>query len=115
METDLRRQIGELVDRGAEPLSFCEIRARRKQAPRPRRAAMVASGAAIGVAGVAVALTLSLTGSPGVSSGRVHAVGERAGAKHATGAVLTAAMVRELASASRSALAYSGYATISYR
>jgi hypothetical protein len=111
METDLRRQIGELVDRGAEPLSFYEIRARRKRAPRPWRGAMVASGVAIGVSGVAAALTLSFTGSPGVSSGRVHAVGE----KHATGAVLTAAMVRELASASRSALAYSGYAAITYR
>lgn len=108
MSVDIRYSIRELIESGAPPVSAEEIRDRaaaaltsprlaRRRAAHRRRIATVAAGvAAIGCASALVATRL-----PG-SAGRSGSV------------VLTAAMVRHLASASRSAMAFSGRAVIRY-
>jgi hypothetical protein len=116
MGTDLRTQIGELVDGGTSPVSFGEIKERQMRAAPAlrredggpgrwfRRGRLAAVAVGLTAAGCAAALAVSQPGGP--------AVRPRAGA---TRIVLTAAMVRHVASASRSALAASGEAVISYR
>jgi hypothetical protein len=107
MDSDLRRQITELVDRGAEPVSLGEIREVARTGAvrpprRPGRIAATASGVAIAGAAAALALTVTSGGhEPAPAGARTSAV--------------TAAMVRHDASASQAALAYSGRALVSYQ
>ena len=74
----------------------------------PRAAVLTGTGLTVAAAGVAVTVLAVSAGGPTrpivATKGRTHAP-----------VLLTAAMVREVASASRSALALSGRATISYR
>jgi hypothetical protein len=111
MDSDIRRQITELVDRGAEPVSLREIRelARTGTARPPRRPGRIAATAGgVATAGAAAALALAVT-----SGGHEPAPASTTPSAR-TGAV-TAATVRHVASASMSALAYSGRALVSYQ
>lgn len=112
MTTDLDQQIRELIDTGARPVSFGEITARRSAtvtrlhpAARPRRrsrrAAAVAAGVAAAGTAAAVAVALLGAGAGQRPSGHI-------------GTVLTAAMVRQVAAASGSALAHAGHVRITY-
>jgi hypothetical protein len=137
MQADIQSGIRELIDRGADPVAVAEIVAAAETAaaaetvaaaetaaaeeitargparqagndragtrppkPRPRRIAAVLTAAAAVGSAAAIAVQLA---SP--------ASGPAGGQK----VILTAAMVRHVASASRSALANSGRAEISYR
>jgi hypothetical protein len=111
MGSDLRRQITELVDRGAEPVSLREIR----ELPRtgavrpPRRPGRIAATAGgIAIAGAAAALALAVPSGGHEPAPASTTPGARTGA-------VTAAMVRHVASASLAALAYSGRALVSYQ
>jgi len=72
----------------------------------PRAAVLTGTGLTAAAAAVAVAVLAASAGGPGAAGGK--------GRTHAP-VLLTAAMVRQVASASRSALALSGQATIGYR
>jgi hypothetical protein len=126
MQSDLTRQIGELVERGAEPVSFAEVSERSAAADaaaRPRtgrrRAAIGGVTAAIAAAGCAAALLIA-TANPGAPP-RPGAVVHPGAAVHSGGsssagpAILTAAMVQRVAAASQSALASSGREQITYQ
>jgi hypothetical protein len=75
----------------------------------PRTAVLTGTGLTAAAAAVAVTALVVSTGGQGGTGSAAHGGGTRAPA------LLTAAMVRQVASASRSALALSGRATISYR
>jgi hypothetical protein len=107
MAIDLRTQISEFVDGGTNPVSFGEIIGRPEGKPALRRERRH-RGRWIGPAAAAAGVTVVLVASQ---------FGGQAGPRRDRGpaVVLTAAMVRQVASASRSALATSGEAVISYR
>jgi hypothetical protein len=129
MNADLNEQIRELIDGGTRPVSLTEITARppvtsppvtsppvtslrpAKALVRhhPRRAAAASAAAA----GIAAAITVALLASP---VGQGQAGREQAGHEQAgqAGTVLTAAMVRQVAAASETALAHSGHLRITY-
>ena len=127
MQPDLDRQIGELIERGAQPVSFGEVSERsvaagsgaRRKTGR-RRAAIGGVTAGIAVAGCAVALLIEV---PPFWRAWLHpgaAVHPRAAVHPGspspeTPAILTAAMVQHVAAASRSALASSGREQITYQ
>src|SRR5258708_3036857 len=107
MTTDLKDQIHILMERGIQPVSAEDIARHRalqtsfpgksaRPAIRTRRLAAIAVGFA--AAGCAAALVATQLGGPGASAGGrpVHQA-----RTHQTPAVLTAAAVRHLASASR--------------
>ena len=75
----------------------------------PRAAVLTGTGLTAAAAAVAVAVLAVSAGGQGGTGSAAHGGGTRAPV------LLTAAMVRQVASASRSALALSGRATISYR
>ena len=126
MQSDLGRQIGELMERGARPVSFEEVSERSVAAesaarPRMRRRRMAIGGVAAGIAaaGCAAALLIA-TASPGAPAHP--AVAARPGAAVHPGAspsggpdILTAAMVQRVAAASQSALASSGRERLTYQ
>jgi hypothetical protein len=126
MQSDLGRQIGELMERGVRPVSFEEVSERSVAAesaarPRARRRRMAIGGVAAGIAaaGCAAALLIA-TASPGAPAHP--AVAARPGAAvHPGGSpsggpvILTAAMVQRVAAASQSALASSGREQITYQ
>jgi hypothetical protein len=122
MQSDLGRQIGELMERGARPVSFEEVSERSVAAesaarPRARRRRMAIGGVAAGIAaaGCAAALLIA-TASPGAPAHP--AVAARPGAAvHPGGSpvILTTAMVRRVAAASRSAMASSGREQVTYQ
>jgi len=72
----------------------------------PRAAVLTGTGLTAAAAAVAVTVLAASAGGPGTARGKGRTHGPE---------LLTAAMVRQVASASRSALALSGRATISYR
>jgi hypothetical protein len=120
MQPDLRRQIGELIERGAPPVSFGEVSERSVaagSAARPktgrRRAAIGGVTAGIAVAGCAAALLIG----PAHSGGSAHpgAAVHPGSPSPGNPAILTAAMVQHVAAASRSALASSGREQITYQ
>ena len=95
------QQLRSLIDAGAQPVTFAEIKARAERGPQParrararsyRRPAMILTGA-VAAAGAA-AITIVAVGQPGAGTG--------------TGAVYTTAMIRQVANATRAALATSG-------
>jgi hypothetical protein len=111
MTANLSDQIRGLIDAGAGPISASEIMARQPVAARldpvaarpkrrSRRRAVVAAGLA---AGAAAAITVALVGGGT----------DRAPAGHVS-TVVTAAMVRQVATASGTALAHSGHVRITY-
>jgi len=126
MQSDLGRQIGELMERGARPVSFEEVSERSIAAesaarPRARRRRMAIGGVAAGIAaaGCAAALLIA-TASPGAPA-RPAAAARPGAAPHPGGSpsggpvILTAAMVQRVAAASRSALASSGREQLTYQ
>lgn len=120
MQPDLGSQIGELIERGAEPVSFGEVSGRsvaagsavRRKTGR-RRAAIGGVTAGIAVAGCAAALLIAAPhpAAPAHPGTPVHPGRPSPGSP----AVLTAAMVRHLAAASQSALASSGREQITFQ
>jgi hypothetical protein len=112
MENDLGNQIRELIDRGVRPVSLQEVRQR--QAPvgrreaRRRRILITVAASSVAAAGCAAGLAAVFASprAPAASPARV--------SRHRS-AFLTTATVRQVASASRSALASSGKEQISYR
>lgn len=113
MEIDLKGQIGELIERGARPVSFGEAserhaaagsafwRERRQRWRVPRRVLIGRVTAGVAVAGFAAAVIVAPAHSGGPA---------RQGATF-----VTVAMVQHLATASQSALASSGQERIRYR
>ncbi len=111
MRNNLNEQIRELIDGGTRPVSITEVMARQQVTmPRtakmpvrhhPRRAAAIAASSA--AACIAAAITVALLGGQA----------GRAPSGHA-GTVLTVAMVRQVATASGTALAHSGQVRITY-
>jgi hypothetical protein len=97
----------EVADR-AESESGAGSAAARPARRLPRVAVLTGTGLTAAAAVTVTVLAVS-TGGQGGAGGTAHAAGTRAPV------LLTAAMVRQVASASRSALALSGQATISYR
>ena len=126
MQSDLGRQIGELMERGARPVSFEEVSERSAAAesaarPRARRRRMAIGGVAAGIAaaGCAAALLIA-TASPGAPAhpavaARPGAAVHPGGSSSGGPAILTAAMVQRVAAASRSALGSSGREQLTYQ
>jgi hypothetical protein len=114
MENDLESQIRELIDRGARPVSLHEVSRRSApSAPRAagrRRTLVTFAAAGVATAGCATGLAVALA-SPGAPS---RPAAQASPSSHGS-AFLTAATIRQVASASRSALANSGREQISYR
>jgi hypothetical protein len=110
MATDLEGQIRELIDRGARPVSFLEV-SQRPAARRPAgRRRPVLTVAASGLAAAACAVGLAIAHAyPGQTPSSAPSAAVSQGS-----AVLTAATVRHVASASGAALASSGQERISY-
>jgi hypothetical protein len=120
MEIDLKDQIRDLIERGAQPVSFREISERRTARTHaiPRAAGrrrVILTGAVVGLAaaGCAAGLVIATAsaGAPAPAGARARQTGpSRQGAT-----LVTAAMIKHVASASSSALASSGQERISYR
>ena len=115
MRTDLNEQIRELIDGGARPVSSTEIKGLQPvRRPRPARVPAgppgrrAAAAAGIAAAGIAAAVTVALIGG---GAGQEHP-GQAAAVP--ADPVLTAAMVRQVAAASGTALAHSGHIRITY-
>ena len=117
MDNDLDSQIRELIDCGARPVSLHEVSQRgTPSAPRVagrRRTLVTVAAAGVAAAGCAAGLAVALS-SPGAPS-RATAQASPSSRSSQGSAFLTAATVRQVASASRSALANSGREQISYR
>ena len=142
MKTDLGTQLGELLERGAKPVTFDEVSERtvaRAAAvaggvggsggaggvaggrPRAGRRRLAIGGVAAGIAaaGCAAALLIA-TANPGApvrpgSAGHPAAAGHPGGSSAAGPVILTAAMVHRVAAASESALASSGREQLTYQ
>jgi hypothetical protein len=118
METDLKDQIRDLIERGAQPVSFREISERRTarthaipRAAGRRRVIFTGAGVGLAAAGCAAGLVIA-TASPSATA----PASARPAAPARQGATLvTTAMIEHVASASSSALASSGQERISYR
>jgi len=120
MENDLESQIRELIDRGARPVSLHEVTQRgAASAPRAtgrRRTLVTVAAAGVAAAGCAAGLAVALSSPGGPSRPAAQASPSSPSSRSSQGsAFLTAATVRQVASASRSALANSGREQISYR
>lgn len=123
METDLKDQIRDLIERGAQPVSFREIRdiserrtARTHATPRAagrRRVILTGAGVGLAAAGCAAGLVIATAApsAPAPASARAR----QAGPSRQGATLVTAAMIKHVASASSSALASSGQERISYR
>src|ERR1700729_4203447 len=120
METDLKDQIRDLSERGAQPVSFREISERRTarthavpRAAGRRRVILTGAGVGLAAAGCAAGLVIATASS---SAPAPAGAGVRQAGPSRQGATLvTAAMIEHLASASSSALASSGQERISFR
>jgi hypothetical protein len=120
METDLKDQIRDLIERGAQPVSFQEISERRTARthaiPRPagrRRVIFTGAGVGLAAAGCAAGLVIA-TASPGAPA-PAGARARPAGPSRQSATLVTAAVIEHVASASGSALASSGQERINYR
>ena len=117
MENDLDSQIRELIDCGAPPVSLHEVSQRgAPSAPRSagrRRTLVTVAAAGVASAGCAAGLAVALS-SPSAPS-RPAAQASPSSRPSQASSFLTAATVRQVASASRSALADSGREQIRYR
>jgi hypothetical protein len=120
METDLKDQIRDLIERGAQPVSFREISERRTarthaipRAAGRRRVILTGAGVGLAAAGCAAGLVIA-TASP--SAPAPAGARPRLAEPSRQGATLvTAALIEHVASASSSALASSGQERINYR
>jgi hypothetical protein len=120
METDLKDQIRVLIERGAPPVSFQEISERRTgrthaipRAAGRRRVMFTGAGVGLAAAGCAAGLVIA-TASPSAPA-PAGARTRQAGPSRQGATLVTAAMIKHVASASSSALASSGQERISYR
>ena len=120
METDLKDQIRDLIERGAQPVSFREISERRTarthaipRAAGRRRVILTGAGVGLAAAGCAAGLVIA-TASPGAPA-PAGAGARQAGPARQSATLVTAAMIKHVASASSSALASSGQERINYR
>lgn len=103
VRNDISSGMRELIDRGTAPVTASEAR-QRAAVPRARprlrgRPGWIAAAAGVAAVSCAAALGVSQLAAPGGRRGEV---------------ILTAATVRRIASASRSAMAFSGQAIIRY-
>jgi hypothetical protein len=120
MEADLKDQIRDLIERGAQPVSFREISERRTarthaipRAAGRRRVILTGAGVGLAAAGCAAGLVIA-TASP--SAPAPAGARPRLAEPSRQGATLvTAALIEHVASASSSALASSGQERINYR
>jgi hypothetical protein len=127
MDNDLERQIRELIDQGARPISLEEVTQRSAPSARraPGRRRTLISVAAAGVAtvgcaaGPAVAFASPGAPPPPVAQASPSAAPSRpvarASASGKASAFLAAATIRRVAAASSAALETSGWEQISYR
>jgi hypothetical protein len=132
MQSELARQIGELVEAGAAPVSSGEARARAATAsaagpaarPRAGRRRMAIGGVAAGIAAAGCAAGLliatvhpgSVAARPGAAAAHPGASAARPGtASSGSPGILTTAMVQRVAAASQAALASSGREEIIYQ
>src|ERR1700722_3236958 len=120
METDLKDQIRDLIERGARPVSFREISERRMarthavpRAAGRRRVIFVGAGVGLAAAGCAAGLVIA-TASPSAPA-PAGARPRRAEPSRQGAPLVTAALIEHVASASSSALASSGQERINYR
>ena len=120
MEPDLKDQIRDLIERGAQPVSFREISERRTArahaSPRAagrRRVMFAGAGIGLAAAGCAAGLVIA-TASPGAPA-PAGAGARQTGPARQGATLVTTAMIEHLASASNSALASSGQERIGYR
>jgi hypothetical protein len=120
METDLKDQIRDLIERGAQPVSFREISERRTarthaspRAAGTRRVIFTGAGVGLAAAGCAAGLVIA-TASPSAPA-PAGARARQAGPSRQGATLVTAAMIEHVASASGTALASSGQERISYR
>jgi hypothetical protein len=119
MSTDLNEQIHDLIEGGAAPVSLSEITDRRTRAGRAgssRSARLVAWPGQSRRVGRVAAVLVALGGAGALAASQLTPSGPPVLARgDAAQTVLTAAIVRQVAAASRAALANSGQAQISYR
>ena len=120
METDLKDQIRDLIERGAQPVSFREISERRTarthaipRAAGRRRVILTGAGVGLAAAGCAAGLVIA-TASPSAPA-PAGARPRQAAPSRQGSTLVTAAIIEHVASASSSALASSGQERISYR
>ena len=113
MTTELARQVRELIDAGARPVSLSEITDRaRARSPRP---ALARPNLRLGWAAAVVACAIAAGCVGAITFGRLSVAGPLAGQPGRPAAeVLTAAQVRQMTVASRVALAHSARAYITY-
>ena len=118
METDLGNQIRELIDGRTPPLSLQEISQRRAPAARRqvrrRRAMITVAASSVAAAGCAGGLAVAFA-SPGAPARPVAQASPSASPSSPGPVFLTAATLRQVAAASRSALGNSGVERITYR
>jgi hypothetical protein len=120
MEADLKDQIRDLIERGAQPVSFREISERRTarthaipRAAGRRRVMLTGAGVGLAAAGCAAGLVIA-TASPSAPA-PAGSRARQAGPSRQGATLVTAALIEHVASASSSALASSGQERISYR
>ena len=120
MEADLKDQIRDLIERGAQPVSFREISERRTarthaipRAAGRRRVILTGAGVGLAAAGCAAGLVIA-TASPSAPA-PAGSRARQAGPSRQGATLVTAALIEHVASASSSALASSGQERISYR
>lgn len=118
MQTDLKDQIGGLIERGAKPVSMREVSERRPVRRPGRRRLIIGGVAGIAAAGCAAGVFFvpARSGGPVLVTGPSQpSVPAHSGTPSRPGtAFLTVAMVRRLSAASQSALANSGQERITY-
>lgn len=118
MGTDLGNQIRELIDGGTPPVSLQEISRRRAPAARRharrRRTLITVAATSVAAAGCAAGLAVAFA-SPGAPARPVAQASPSASPSSQGPVFLTAATLRQVASASRAALGSSGVERISYR
>jgi hypothetical protein len=113
MTTDLAKQLRELIDGGARPVSLSEITARARD--RSRRPAPARPGLRLGWAAAVVAGAVAAGCVGAITFGRLTVPGHAAAhPARPAAAALTAAQVRQMTMASRAALAHSARAYITY-
>jgi hypothetical protein len=115
MTAELAKQIRELIDANARPISLSEITARAHSPEAPCRPGLVRPKLRLGLAAAVVAGAVAAGCVGAISFGRLSVPGHLAGRPaRPAGAILTAAQVRRMTGASRAALAYSARAYLSY-
>ena len=115
MTVDLAKQIRELIDAGARPISPGEIAARARLSVPSYQPGLARPGLHLGWAAAVVAGAVAVGCAGAISFSRLTEPGHLAGhPARSAGAVLSAAQVRRMTVASQAALAHSARAYLSY-